>query len=48
MVVSEGQQYLSVAVKSISAVGTDNFAILAPHLSLLPPPRTGVGIRQHE
>ena len=31
----------------ISAVGTDNFVILAPHPSLLPPPRAGVGIHQH-
>ena len=38
MVVSEGQQQVSVVVEGISAVGTENFAILAPHLSLLPLP----------
>ena len=48
MVVSEGQQEFSVVVEGISAVGTEDFAILAPHLSLFPSSRAGIGIHQHE
>ena len=48
MAVREGQHYLSVVVEGISTVGTENFAILGPHLFFLPPPRAGVGIHQHE
>ena len=48
MVVSKGQQEFSVVLEGISAVGTENFVVLAPHPSFLPPPRAGVGIHQHE
>ena len=48
MVISEGQQLFSVVVENISAIGTENFVILASYPSLLSPPCACVGIHQHE
>ena len=48
MVISEGQQKLSVVVENISAIDTENFAILASYPSLLSPPCACVDNHQHE